>query len=200
MEIEALILSLILLLSPVPTLATEQTEETEYLNRIADTIHWLVTPPDRFHEDRKRPYFGTRAYKDPLYRMELSRGFVKASKHFNLPLPLLVAIGYRESVFRLNLKGPKTELGMMQVCKYGRRKCKEYCSKPGTVEGEIACGACWLDMIRKTCGGDLLKGLAAYISGKCNPTAKRSIRALNIRLKLWAKLKEMIGGEKWNHH
>lgn len=160
--------------------------------KIEAAILWVVTPPKRFDEKRARPYYGTRAYKDPEYRAELARAFKKAAKHFSLPTPLLMAIGYRESVFRTFLTGPGGELGIMQVCAYGRRKCKEYCGEIDTVEGGIMCGACWLDKNWTWCDNDLLKGLNAYVSGKCNAPYVRSQRAVKKRLRLWAKLAERL--------
>ena len=173
----------------VPDTDTDTDTDTE-ISAINAAIKWVVTPPERF--DESRPYFGTRAYIEPEYRSELSRAFLKASRRFDLPLALLLATGYRESVYRTFLTGPGGEKGIMQVGKFGRRKCKEYCGKVTEVEGGIMCGACWLDKGRQWCKGDLLKGLYAYLGGKCESKHPRTIRAFNKRLKLWAKLAEMI--------
>lgn len=158
-------------------------------NKIMEAIKYTVTPNHRIN---LFPYSGTKAFKDKSYRLELFEAFKKASSHFDLPIGILITIGYRESVFRPHLIGSNNELGIMQVGEYGRRKCKEYCSEVDTVEGGIMCGACWLDMGRQTCKGDLIKGIRAYISGKCKSNAALTKRVLKQRLQIWTILAKIM--------
>lgn len=156
---------------------------------VAEAIKFTVTP----NKDLGLfPYSGTRVYTNLEYRLELSKAFKKASLHFDLPIGLLIAMGYRESIFRPNLKGPNGELGLMQVSKYGRRKCKEYCAEIDTIDGGIMCGACWLDKGRAWCKEDLIKGLYAYAAGKCESNTPRTIRVVTKRLKIWTLLAKII--------
>jgi hypothetical protein len=160
-----------------------------HADKAAEAIKYTVTPN---HKINLFPYSGGKAYKDLQYRLELSEAFKKASLHFDLPIGILITIGYRESVFRPHLKGSRGELGIMQVGKQGQHKCKKYCSEVDTVDGGIMCGACWLDMGRKWCKGDLIKGIRAYISGKCVSNAPLTKRVLNQRLEIWTTLARIM--------
>jgi hypothetical protein len=158
-------------------------------DKITDAIKYTVTPNK---QTNLFPYSGTRAFKDESYRLELAEAFKKAASYFDLPIGILIAIGYRESIFRPGLTGPNDEKGIMQVGKYGRKKCKEYCFEIDTINGGIMCGACWLDMGRQWCKGDLIKGLRAYLSGKCESTAVLTSRVLRQRLKIWTILAKIM--------
>ena len=158
-------------------------------DKVTEAIKYTVTPN---HKINLFPYSGGKAFKDPRYRLELSEAFEKASLHFDLPIGILITIGYRESVFRPHLKGSRGELGIMQVGKQGQRKCKEYCSEVDTVDGGIMCGACWLNVGRTWCKGDLIKGIRAYLSGKCVSNAPLTKRVLNQRLEIWTILARIM--------
>jgi len=177
--------------------AQNRFSQASRVEAMSGAIHWLVTPPSRFDEKRARVYHGTRAYADAEYRAELSAAFIATGNHFNLPKYLLVTIGYRESIFRPEQVGDYgNSLGIMQVGKYGRARCKKYCKDVDTVDGGIMCGGCWLDKGRSWCG-DLMGGLNAYCHGKCSTTKTRGLRAVNIRLRLWAILKEGIVNDRF---
>lgn len=158
-------------------------------DKICEAIKYTVTPNK---DTNIFPYSGGKAFKNAKYRLELSEAFTEASLHFDLPIGLLIAMGYRESVFRSHLTGPNGELGIMQVGKYGRKRCKAHCTEVDTVNGGILCGACWLDMGRAWCRGDLIKGLYAYVAGKCESEASLTTRVVTKRLKLWASLAKII--------
>lgn len=156
---------------------------------IAEAIKYTVTPNKNINIF---PYSGTKVYTDLDYRLKLADAFRNASIHFNIPIGILITIGYRESIFRPDVTGPGGELGIMQVGKRGRRKCKEYCGEVNTISGGIFCGACWFDMGRQQCKGDLTKAVCAYASGKCKSKSERTKRIVNKRLKLWIILAELL--------
>jgi hypothetical protein len=115
---------------------------------------------------------------DPEYRTRVAQAIVDASERYNLPALYLVAIAHRETRYRTNQVGDSgRSLGMMQVGKMGRRVCRPVCSRAGTeratVEGDVMCGACWLDAGRGWCGS-LQGALSAYVSGQCTPKSKRA--------------------------
>lgn len=141
------------------------------------------------------PYSGTKVFTDLEYRLKLADAFKKASEHFDLPIGILITIGYRESIFRPGLVGPNGELGLMQVGKFGRKKCKEYCTEINSIEGGIFCGACWFNMGKQQCKGDLTKAVYAYASGKCTSKSERTKRVVDKRLKLWIILAELLRGK-----
>jgi hypothetical protein len=176
------------------TLGLSVTAPAPTEQEVADGILWLVTPEKW---DSLRPYRGTRAATDGEYRLELARAFIAAAERFDLPVYLLVVIGYRESVFRPELAGDQgRSLGLMQVGRQGRRRCKEHCQNPHSVDGGAMCGACWLSAGRDWCGS-VVGGLMAYCSGKCKSETPRSRRAMNAKLRLWVAVK-VRGNEKGN--
>jgi hypothetical protein len=145
---------------------------------VADNILWTVQETDNI-----RIYKGgkiTEAYTSPEYRFELEAAFLSASDKYNLPVYLLIAMAYYETMFRNQTGDNGRSLGIMQVGKMGRRKCQ--CDMD-TVHGQIHCGACWLNMGRDWCGS-LDGGLYAYINGTCNPKNTRAKRAFTIRKRL----------------
>lgn len=161
--------------------------------RVQEGILWLVTPPNGADAETVRRYHGSRAYEDAHYRQRLSYAFLKTSREFDIPVWLLVGIGYRESVFRMDEVGDAGgSLGMMQVCEQGRRACREYCGELETLEEHALCGACWLDKGRQWCG-DLEGGLSAYINGNCELETVKAKRAYKIRMKLVSLLEERFG-------
>jgi len=152
---------------------------------LADQILWLVSKP----VSRIKPHWGTRAMTDLHYRLRLARAARVAADRFDVPVLLLLTIGYRETVFRpLEVGDVGRSLGIMQVGIMGRRKCKEFCKEIKTVEGGTMCGACWLDKGRQWCGS-LHGGLMAYVSGKCKAKTPAAHRTFNSRLLLWNQLK-----------
>lgn len=154
---------------------------------VADGIRWTVQETDNL-----RVYGGgdtTRAHNDPEYRTELEAAFLSASDQYNIPVFLLVAMAYYETIYRNQVGDDGRSHGIMQVGKMGRSRCK--CDM-GTVHGQINCGACWLDMGRKWCG-NLDGGLYAYINGSCNAKNGRANRAFKVRNKMWAELEDRYG-------
>ena len=165
-------------------------------NKIEKAIKYTVTPNKNISIF---PYSGTKVYTDLEYRLKLAAVFKDASIHFDLPIGILITIAYRESIFRPGLTGPNGELGIMQVGKFGRKKCKEYCTEIDTISGGIFCGACWFNMGKQQCKGDLTKAVYAYASGKCTSKSERTKRIVNKRLKLWIILAELLRGERFKN-
>jgi hypothetical protein len=154
--------------------------------QVADGILWLVTPERRSVD---RPYRGGRAAVDPEFRLALSRGFIKAAQYWDLPVYLLVATAYRESVFDPSLAGDwGRSLGLLQVGPQGRRRCKEFCGDVHSIDGGAMCGACWLNEGVDWCG-DIAGGTTAYCCGSCKPTSVRCERARDRKLRLLVLLK-----------
>lgn len=160
---------------------------------VANAIRWLVTPDDS-KPYLARTYHGTRAQRDGEWREELARAFLAGAEQFGLPVFLLVAMAYRETVFRTGLVGPAGELGLLQVGEFGRRRSASYCADMGEdAARQVACGAGYLRRLADGCGS-LQGGLSAYASGKCNPSAARNparvLRAVGVRNTIWRWLEE----------
>jgi hypothetical protein len=158
----------------------------------AEAIRHLVEPKVKYKY--RLPYYSKRikAYKDEVYRTELVIAFERAAETFDLPVNLLIAIGYRETVFRENEVGPSGELGIMQVMPWvtKRRRGREHCSNVQTTEGGIMCGSWWLARARDRCGS-VEAAVNAYVSGKCHPTHPRAREAASNRLWLWRYLDKL---------
>jgi len=123
-----------------------------------------------------------------LSPLKLEKAFHNASQKYNIPVKLLITIGFYESSFKPGAVGDGgNSLGIMQVGKQGRRACK--CSIHDGIQGEINCGACWLDKGRSWCG-DLDGGLKAYINGSCTLKSYTAKQAYKRRLKTWGLLKK----------
>lgn len=144
-----------------------------------DVVEWLVEKHD------------VPARNDLKYANKIVNQFKESSETFDLPVELLLVIGYKESKFKMNDVGPYGEVGIMQVCPMGIRSCKEYCGEMKTIKEQIDCGSCWLDKGRKWCG-DIKKGLSAYMTGKCK-LSRRATWKYNKRIELWNKIKEKVG-------
>ena len=127
--------------------------------------------------------------KDKNYMKKIALQTLESSEAFNLPPLLVASMQWKESRFYTNRKGTRGELGLMQVGKEGRTKCKEYCGEMETIKEQLDCGACWFGMGIEWCGS-LEGGLSAYICGKCKPLYYKSKQSFNSRMKLWSKLKE----------
>ena len=84
------------------------------------------------------------------YKQELAEAFLGASSAYKIDVYLLVAIGYRESIFRTTQVGDNGKsLGIMQTGTMARKRCV---FDMDTVQGQILTGACWLSEGRKWCG------------------------------------------------
>jgi len=117
---------------------------------------------------------------------QLSEAFKKAGGLYNIEPELLAVMAYFETVYRTNLKGDSGKShGILQVGKQGRRACE--CNMD-TLQGQVDCGACWLDTGRTWCGS-LEGGLCAYINGDCKCTTLKSKRAYQRRIKLLERFK-----------
>jgi len=162
----------------------------------SDAILDLVTPRTSYRG--RLPYNGKylKAYKDAVYRSKLVVAFENAAEKFEVPTNLLIAMTYRETVFRTGLLGPAGEQGILQVGKDARRGCRRYCKDLDTVEGGVFCGACWLARGRDWCQGDIIKGINAYVSGRCNPRTISAQRATQNRVWIWGYLNELTGGAR----
>jgi hypothetical protein len=142
------------------------------------------------------PYYSKRikAYKDEVYRTKLVEAFQAAADEFGLPVNLLIALSYRETVFRPDLTGPAGERGVLQVMPWVVKRGKQYCRGVDTLEGGARCGAWWFSRGLKRCG-DLKLAINAYVSGKCVPTHPNAIKATRNRVWLWNYLNELTGDE-----
>lgn len=123
---------------------------------------------------------------DPDYEA-LSMSFSAAQQEFKIPALLLVSMGRYESEYRTNVRGKRGEIGILQVGKQGRRRCRQYCGRNKTEYEQIMCGGCWLRENVKWCK-TLEKGLTAYACGKCKPTNARTRNAVQRRFNLWYRL------------
>lgn len=159
-----------------------------------EAILHLVTPRAQYRP--RLPYSSKKieAYKDTVYRTKLVEAFRSAAKAFDVPTNLLIAMSYRETVFRPKLVGPGGERGILQVMPYvaKRKACKAHCGDLQSPEGGALCGACWLAKGRDHCGG-LVGGINSYVSGRCNPTSVSAQRATQNRLWVWKYLNELTG-------
>lgn len=116
-----------------------------------------------------------------------------AATEHSVPALLLVAMVFRESSFRTGLVGTRGEVGLMQVGEDVARFCNCDLTTPA---GQVMCGACGLRHGIDRCG-TIEGGLTAYATkgGKCDPdhsgNPRRVRRAVDRRLNLWEKLKEV---------
>lgn len=158
----------------------------------------IVTP--RKTRVSKLPYSSKRiqAYRNQIYRERLVKAFEAASLEFGLPVNLLIAIAYRETVFRYHAEGDGGERGIMQVKPFVVKRCKQYCRDNDTPEGGIWCGSCWFAKGVKSCDGDLEAGLSAYVSGRCKPMSRKVKMAVHNRVWLWKYLDKLTGEEARN--
>ena len=131
--------------------------------------------------------------KDDSNIDEYIDSFFEAQNTFDIPALLMVSMGYRESKYKINDIGKRGEIGVMQVCKMGIKKCKEYCGEMETANEQIMCGGCWFKHGIDWCGS-LEGGLNAYLSGKCKPKYVKTFRVRNIRYRIWIKLHELTNG------
>lgn len=154
--------------------------------RIKDAILWLVEK-----EPANNP-----VKADPNYLNECAQALDKGAAEYDLPVLLLAGMAYRESVYRPNEVGPAGELGIMQVGRMGRRKCRKVCGEMKTASEHINCGACWLRKGVDWCH-TLERGVTAYAGGVCKPKPKRVIKAkrikrvVRIRFNLWNMLTDL---------
>jgi membrane-bound lytic murein transglycosylase MltF len=122
------------------------------------------------------------AYGD-AYRGRLTGAISAAAEKHNLPPLLIVAVVYRESSFKTEAKGfAKGEMGLMQVHGRAAAGCELE-----TVEGQIDCGASWLNQCREKCT-TVSGALTAYATGRCKAKTKRVERLVKSRIRLWKKL------------
>lgn len=194
----ALFCAIVILLLSIATRGAASEPASRAPRRLtrAEAIRHLVAPRVKYRY--RLPYYSKRikAYRDELYRRELVEAFEVASSRFDVPANLLMALAYRESVFRPDGVGPRGELGVMQVMPFvtKRRKGREYCEDVSTPEGGIMCGSWWFARGARRC--DTLKGaIGAYVSGRCNPTHPRAREAVANRLWLWRYLNELTGAK-----
>ena len=157
----------------------------------------IITPQKKAVS--KLPYTSKRikAYRDPEYRKKLVAAFELAGRVFGLSPNLLIALGYRETVFRPELTGGKGERGILQTMpRVSKTKaCKRYCVDLDTPEGGALCGACWFKRGLISCG-DYRGAISAYVSGRCDPVSRKVKLAVNNRMWLWAHLNELTGEEQ----
>ena len=130
---------------------------------------------------------------DPDYEA-LSIAFSAAQNEFEIPALLLVSMGRYESEYRTRVTGSRGELGILQVGKQGRRRCRQYCGGMRSEYEQIMCGGCWLRHSTNWCKS-LHGGLIAYACGKCTPSNARTRNAIQRRLNLWYSLDERIKNE-----
>lgn len=152
------------------------------MSKILILIGWLILG------GVGRPYKGGPA-KSLDYRTQLAKAYKTSAKDYEVPISLLVTIGYRESVFKTDEKGTRGELGIMQVGSYGRYRCK--CLNMSSIPTQIACGACWLRMNKDWCGS-WEKAVCAYISGKCTAKSPKLKNKLRRRLQLWRASEQFL--------
>lgn len=127
---------------------------------------------------------------DPDYEA-LTMGFSAAQKRFKIPALLLVSMGRYESEYRTNVYGSRGEIGILQVGKQGRRRCRQYCGRNKSEYEQIMCGGCWLRESVNWCK-TLKKGLIAYACGECKASNARTRNAVQRRFDLWYSLDERI--------
>lgn len=157
-----------------------------------EAILELVTP--RMKHRPRLPYSGKflRAYKSDEYRGRLVKAFEAAGEKFDIPPNLLIAMAYRETVFRPELIGSRNEMGIIQTGNQARYVCRKHCHGIDTPEGGAMCGACWLDRARKRCK-DLVGALYSYACGRCFSNDKNVLKAVQNRIWLWNYLNELTG-------
>lgn len=160
----------------------------------AEAIRHLVEPREKYRP--RLPYFSKRikAYKDEVYRTKLAEAFQVAADTFGLPVNLMIALSYRETVFRTGLVGPGGERGILQVMPWVVKRGKKYCEDVDTIEGGALCGAWWFSRGLDRCG-DVTLAINAYVSGKCVPTHPNAIKATKNRVWLWQYLNGLTGVE-----
>jgi hypothetical protein len=148
---------------------------------IESSILWLVR--------REPDWLSVKA--DYAYLWQVVLALDEAGEAYDLPVLLMASMIYKESTYKDDGVGPAGELGLMQVGKMGRRKCRSVCGSLSTPEEHILCGGCWLRAGIDWCGS-LEGGLNAYAGGKCYPSGSRTQTAVRIRHKLWARLTEKV--------
>jgi hypothetical protein len=159
-------------------------------SKIDEALVWLVTKKcENVDNCPAHPILS-----DPDFRKQIREAAISSGERYNQPPGLLLAMAYRETVFRLDLVGKKGELGLMQVGKRGREICASACGTMKTADEQMACGACWLDAGVRWCGGDLLRGLKAYAGGRCEAKTQATLRAVNWRYRVWRKIHSLVYG------
>ncbi len=118
----------------------------------------------------------------------ISEQILTSSKLHTVPPFLVVTVIYRESKFNPKMKGKRGEIGLMQTHGVAISGCDL-----STPEGQIDCGTKYIRTSIDYCGGiSLLRGLAVYASGYCDPNdevKKKMEDRLDMYLSLWRDAK-----------
>lgn len=121
-----------------------------------------------------------------------SQAFFDAQNAFNVPSIFLVSIGYYESKYSLKAVGDGGKsVGIMQVGKRGRWRCRKYCGLMQTENEQIMCGGCWLRKNIEWCK-TLNRGFVGYASGRCLPSTRRVKNVVQRRFRLWYHLNDNV--------
>ncbi|MDD5542850.1 MAG: hypothetical protein PHX83_06715 [Acidobacteriia bacterium] len=170
-----------------PPTETVALDDPSVAPKIEEAMIWLVT---KRGANEKHPILS-----DPVYRANIRVAAVESGEKYDVPADLLLAMAYRETVYKMDTVGKRGELGLMQVGSLGRRHCAKACGAMVTASEQMDCGACWFDHGRKWCGGDIRLGLNVYASGPpCKASAPATIRATFWRYRVWRKIHEMVYG------
>jgi hypothetical protein len=124
--------------------------------------------------------------------IEIADAIDAAAHEYDVPALLLVAMAWHESKFRVDILSLKKigALGERGILQTGPHAVRDGHCNTTTIQGQAKCGARWLSLARRRCGGDVERGLALYASGHtCDKTKnKRLLWRVNARLRLWRRL------------
>jgi hypothetical protein len=142
------------------------------LNRSQYAVDWLITAEYQIEQARLGVDWGEHpGASSNGFRAELAIGVYRASLATGLDPELIAAIAWRESRFDQRVidgekLGKVGERGLMQVHGVAARGCELL-----SVAKQLDCGARWLRRQIDKCGGDVVGGIARYMSGyTCEPT------------------------------
>jgi len=161
-----------------PTNKLEQAEveksiEEVEIEKVNETIIHILTKGLPKH--RIRPWLKHPLLKRPKDMRRISRAIYEAAKLKDVPIPVLITIGFREGSFRPGSKGGIGELSMFQMTKGTAREAKklEPLCDLSTIEGAAICSATWLGHWKERCG-DWHGSFSVYATGKtCKPVNDR---------------------------
>jgi len=128
--------------------------------------------------------------KDGEFLNNLIATIEDCSIKYDIPIPWIVVIIFKESSFKMKSIGYKgKEIGLMQVYPSTAKAFK--CSDMESIEGQINCGCKVLRFCIDRCNGDFISGLTAYASKHRRCKAKKGSRlerAIKNRIRIHARI------------
>ena len=141
------------------------------INRSEIAVEHLLTVEYEREQQRLGVEWGEHPQADSDLKSDVSIGIAQAALSTGLDPELIAAVAWRESrfspdVISMDRRGAIGEKGLMQVHGVAAKGCDL-----STAQGQIMCGAIWLEKSINKCNGDIVGGIARYMSGyECKPS------------------------------